>query len=94
MPFQADVKFWRSKGKAEVDFVIEYANGLAGLEIKTGPLRQPKISRSSRSFIDAYAPERFALLNKDLTWQDQLGKTHVSFIRAGELAEWLAEVFG
>jgi hypothetical protein len=64
------------------------------LEIKAGPLRQPKVSRSSRSFIDAYAPERFAVLNRDLSRQDQVGKTHVSFITAGELAGWLTEVFG
>jgi uncharacterized protein len=94
MPFQADVKLWRSKGKAAVDFVIETASGLAGLEVETGPLRAPKVSRSSRSFIDAYAPERFAVLNRDLSGQDQLGKTHVSFIKAGELAGWLAEAPG
>lgn len=93
-PFQADVKFWRSKGKAEVDFVIEYANSISGLEIKTGPLRRPTVSRSSRSFIDAYAPERFAVLNRDLSRDDQLGKTQLSFITHGELTSWLAVVFG
>jgi len=92
-PFQADVKFWRSKGKAEVDFVIEHAGDIAGIEVKSGALQQPRLSRSSRSFIDAYAPRRFAIVNRTLSHEDRLDGVRVSFITPAELSGWLSDLF-
>lgn len=53
------VKFWRSKSKAEVDFVSETPN-LSAFEIKTSPRK----TRSMKSFIDNYGPERFLVINE------------------------------
>jgi len=50
LPFQGSVKFWRSKSRAEVDFVIEHAGKTYALEVKSLALKEPKISRSSWSF--------------------------------------------
>ena len=55
--------FWRSKGGAEVDFVRQHGDILEGFEAKAGHMKQPKLSRSARSFIDAYSPESFFVIN-------------------------------
>lgn len=50
-------KHWRTKSKAEVDFVVEMDNAVIPVEVKLGA--QPgKIERSLRSFIETYSPER------------------------------------
>jgi len=54
-----DVKFWRSKAKAEVDFVSESPE-ISAFEIKTSPRK----TRSMRSFIDKYQPQNFFVMNE------------------------------
>lgn len=50
-------RYWRTKSKAEVDFVIETETGITPIEIKIN--KSPgKIERSLRSFIDTYNPRR------------------------------------
>lgn len=49
-------KYWRSKSKAEVDFVIEINGKILPIEAKLGA-EPAHIDRSMRSFIDSYAPK-------------------------------------
>lgn len=50
-------KHWRTKSKAEVDFVVEMDNAVIPVEVKLGA--QPgNIERSLRSFIETYSPEK------------------------------------
>ena len=93
LPFQSSLKFWRSKAKAEVDFVIEHAGKTYALEVKSLALKEPKISRSSWSFIEAYAPERFAVLNTTLEQSAILKEAEVDFITPSSLSQWLAGIF-
>jgi hypothetical protein len=66
LPLSATVHFWRSKAGGEVDFVIAQADKIVALEVKSADLDRPKLSRAARSFIDAYRPERFVVLNRSL----------------------------
>jgi len=50
-----DLKFWRTKSGAEVDFVVETGKNVLPIEIKS-ILRQDKVSKSFRSFINNYSP--------------------------------------
>ena len=50
-------KYWRTKQKAEVDFIIETGNGVVPVEVKLNAL-SGKIERSLRSFIETYKPKR------------------------------------
>ncbi|MCP4667068.1 MAG: ATP-binding protein [Deltaproteobacteria bacterium] len=61
-----NVNYWRTKSGAEVDFVISDIMPVQSIEVKTGPLRQVKISRGYRSFLKKYAPEKAILINRDL----------------------------
>ncbi len=47
-------KYWRTKAKAEVDFVIEKGKNLIPIEVKL----TDKLSKGLRSFIKTYKPER------------------------------------
>lgn len=50
------VKYWRTKSKAEVDFVIEKDSEIIPVEVKIKP--DYTIERSLRSFIEAYKPKK------------------------------------
>jgi predicted AAA+ superfamily ATPase len=93
LPFQSSLKFWRSKAKAEVDFVIEHAGNTYALEVKSLALMKPKISRSAWSFIEAYAPEKFAVLNMTLEQSATFKEAEVDFITPSGLPQWLADIF-
>ncbi|MEK6926588.1 MAG: ATP-binding protein [Nanoarchaeota archaeon] len=59
-----DVKYWRSKAKAEVDFVLERKGRVIPIEIKSD-LIKPKIAKSFASFVEKYKPkEKFMLSEK------------------------------
>ncbi|MDM8535894.1 ATP-binding protein [Desulfobacterales bacterium HSG17] len=93
LPFQSSVKFWRSKAKAEVDFVIEHANKIYGLEVKFTDFKQSKISRSARSFLEVYKPEKFAVLNMGLQENIEVDEIMVEFIFPMDLNKWLSTIF-
>jgi len=66
LPLTASIHFWRSRAGGEVDFVVEQAGKLTALEVKSADLDRPRLSRAAHSFIDAYQPERFVVLNRSL----------------------------
>lgn len=92
-PLPAVIKFWRSKAGAEVDFIIEHAGKSYGLEVKYTLLKQSKLSRSVRSFLDVYQPEKFALLNSSLEQKVNVADREVNFITPCGLSRWLYGIF-
>jgi predicted AAA+ superfamily ATPase len=62
-----DVKYWRSKSKAEVDFIININSNLFALESKTTPKCATK---SLRSFREKYKPHKSVILCSDTIKQD------------------------
>jgi uncharacterized protein len=93
LTLQSSLKFWRSKAKAEVDFVIEHVNNVYALEVKFSSITRPKLSRSAWSFVSAYKPEKFAVLNMSLAQTVQIRDIIVEFITPNSLQEWLADIF-
>jgi predicted AAA+ superfamily ATPase len=90
VPFQASVHFWRSKGGAEVDFVIELGRKIFAIEVKAAGLRRPVPGKSMRSFIDAYRPDRVAFLNETMEERIRQGRTPIDFITPEGFSGWLA----
>ncbi len=72
--------FWRSKSGAEVDFVLRRGDRLFGFEVKAAHLGRPSLSRSARSFIEAYHPTRFYIINTGLDTRDHLGETEIHWV--------------
>jgi hypothetical protein len=78
--FADTLHFWRSKGGAEVDFVRQRGDCIEAFEAKATHLRNQKLSRSARSFIDAYQPMTFTLINLNLNQEDRINKTQIRFV--------------
>ncbi len=74
-----DLHFWRSKSKAEVDFIVENKGETIPVEVKTS-LNQQEISRSFRSFIDKYSPGRGLIASNQSFGTTKIKKTRVSFV--------------
>jgi predicted AAA+ superfamily ATPase len=81
----AKLNFWRTKDKAEVDFVIEAGKRLIPVEVKYKRLKQDKVPVSLRRFIDRYKPERAYVINLDFTKTLDISGTTLSFLPVREL---------
>jgi len=89
-----EVRYWRSKNGAEVDFVVRRRDRLVAIEVKAGELPRPKLNRASRSFIAAYAPACFGVVNSRLREDSTAHGAPVLFRRPWEIDEILAPLDG
>jgi len=91
----AEIHFWRTKDRAEVDFVIQMGNRVIPVEVKFKELKQPEIGRSLRSFIQRYAPERAWVINLSLSKKTEVKDTKVEVLPFYEVIfkDW-ATLFG
>ncbi len=78
-------RYWRTKAKAEVDFIIETETGITPIEVKVNR-DAGKIDRGLRSFIEIYNPKRaFIVAYKGKKGTMTVGSCKVSFIDAYEM---------
>ncbi|MDO9575971.1 MAG: ATP-binding protein [bacterium] len=73
------VRYWRTLSKAEVDFVLRFRDSVIPIEVKYSHA-VPKISRSFRSFLSSYNPERAVILTRDLWGKERVNNTFVKFV--------------
>jgi predicted AAA+ superfamily ATPase len=62
----AKICFWRTKDKAEIDFVIDGGSWQVPIEVKYRRLETPEITRALRSFIELYHPSKALIINVSL----------------------------
>jgi len=74
------VNYWRTKDKAEVDFIIHTDYGVVPVEVKIKKIKNPTVSRSYKSFITKYSPIKGAVVNLELTYELTSGETKVLFM--------------
>lgn len=72
-----DVKYWRTKAKAEVDFVID---DRIPVEIKSA-MAKPVIGKSLHNYLEKYRPEEGFIFNDRLNESRKSGATKVRFLR-------------
>lgn len=92
-PLLHTIRYWRSKAGAEVDFVVEHQGRLLACEAKAGDARG-RVSRSMRSFIEGYAPERLLVVNRVSHPEERVGDTLVQFLRPWELHMVVRDLLG
>jgi predicted AAA+ superfamily ATPase len=92
-PLLHSLCYWRSKSGAEVDFVVSHRGRLIAVEVKAGAVRH-RLSRSLRSFVEAYSPERLVVVSQTSRPDEELGRTRVQFLRAWELHGVVRELLG
>jgi uncharacterized protein len=88
------VRYWRSLSGAEVDFVLDLPGNLVGIEVKASQFQRPKLSRSSRSFIEAYSPPHFFVVNNNFKETMAVSQTQVHWIPAFLLPSVLKQFTG
>lgn len=74
------VNYWRTLSKAEVDFVLSTGDEVVPVEVKYSGLEEPKVSKSFRSFLVAYRPNRGVVLTKNFWGESEISGTKVKFV--------------
>jgi predicted AAA+ superfamily ATPase len=84
-PGLTTLHFWRTKDKAEVDFIVEKGEALIPVEVKFKALNDVEMPRSLLSFCERYQPAEAHVVNLALKKTIKVGKTRVHFIPYWEL---------
>ena len=76
----SDIRFWRTKSQAEVDFVIEKDGKIIPIEVKYAPLKNINIGKAMFSFIKKYSPENVIITTNDHSFaKKKIYKSNVYF---------------
>lgn len=76
-----DLKYWRTKSGAEMDFVVTSGNSIeVAVEAKYKELDEPKVTKSMRSFINQYSPDKIFVVNIELDATEKIEDTEVEFV--------------
>jgi predicted AAA+ superfamily ATPase len=75
-----NIYYWRTKNKAEVDFIYSRGEQIIPIEVKTGSAVIGTLTRSFHSFIDSYNPQQAVFLNRDKFACLKVGQTQVYYI--------------
>lgn len=75
-----DIYYWRTKSKAEVDFVYSREDRITPVEVKTGSANIGTLTRSFHSFIESYNPPKAIFLNKDKFAYFKVNQTDVYYV--------------
>ncbi|MFW5656909.1 MAG: ATP-binding protein [Bacteroidota bacterium] len=73
------IHYWRTKDKAEVDFVIDKKTQAIPVEVKYGNIIKPTISKSFRSFLEKYNPQEAWFITTGYENSIKLNTTEVLF---------------
>ncbi len=76
----ASLHFWRTKDRAEIDFIIEFGKEILPIEVKCKNIRKPVIGRSIRSFIERYHPSQVWIINIDFEAAKKIGSTRIRYL--------------
>jgi len=76
------INFWRTIAKAEVDFVLRLKDEIIPVEVKYQNFKEPKISKSLRSFIRSYKTKKAVVVTKDFWDQMKISGTTILFVPA------------
>jgi len=82
-----ELHFWRTKDKAEVDFIIKLGKNISPVETKFKELRKPEIDRSLRNFILKYRPKKAYIINLKLRESIKVDETKIDFLPFYELVK-------
>jgi uncharacterized protein len=74
-----NVKYWRTQGGAEVDFIIENGKEIIPIEVKS-TIKNTNLTRSLISFIEKYSPKKAYVISDEFEGERKINKTKVTFV--------------
>ncbi|HXV64580.1 MAG TPA: hypothetical protein VEK15_28035 [Vicinamibacteria bacterium] len=66
---------------------------VVALEVKSEKIRRASIPRSARSFIEAYGPRSFLVINRGLETRTRIGRTDVGWVLPTDVIQRIEEAF-
>jgi uncharacterized protein len=81
----AQIHFWRTKAKTEIDFVVDTGRSTIPIEVKYRELTKPSPPRALDGFAAKYRPARCLVVNRSLRATVRMGDTEVRFTTIWEL---------
>ena len=79
------IHHWRTKDKAEVDFIVDLGDRVIPVEVKARALKSPTIGRSLKSFINRYHPDEAWIINLTLSAEISYENTRIKFMPFWEI---------
>jgi predicted AAA+ superfamily ATPase len=76
----SQIHFWRTKDRAEVDFVLTTGVANLPIEVKYKALKSPEVSKSLHSFLAKYKPKEAYLVHLGTTGEVFVGDTKVKML--------------
>lgn len=83
----AKIHYWRTKDRAEVDFVLRRGVEIIPIESKYKVVKEGEVTRSFRSFLSKYAPSNGYIIHLGGKGEKIVGKTKVSLLPFYALGE-------
>jgi|GEM_PF-2668996 len=74
------INYWRTKDKAEVDFIASIGATIIPIEVKYSDLDNVNVSKSFVNFINKYNPKIAFVVNKSFNSKRKIRNTRVFFI--------------
>ncbi len=87
-----DIRYWRTKDGAEIDFIIHKKGMDIPIEVKTTSYQKPELSRSFYSHLQIYAPQHAVLVSFSHFDSLKVHGTEVHFLQPYQLVRFLSEV--
>ncbi len=86
-----NIHYWRTQSGAEVDFILKKGDGVViPIEAKFRAMTSPVVSRSFRSFIEAYEPRYGIFITKDYNKKIMVHNCEVHFISFWRLEKMMS----
>ncbi len=81
------IHFWRTKDKAEVDFVLNSSEKVVPIEVKYQSLKKSETSRSFKSFLTNYKSQKAYIVHLGSQFEKRFNSTRIFFIPYYECAQ-------
>jgi uncharacterized protein len=76
----AQIHFWRTRGRAEIDFVLDTGREIIPIEVKYKDISSPAAHRAFDGFIEKYKPPYCLIVNKSLNATVHAKQTEFRFL--------------
>lgn len=87
-----DIRYWRTKDGAEMDFIVHKKGMDIPIEVKITSYQKPELSRSFYSYIQTYAPQHAVLVSSSHFDSLNVHGTEVHFLQPYQIVRFLSEV--
>ena len=86
-----NIYYWRTKSGAEIDFILQ-GRELVPIEVKYKNFEKVNITKSFRSFIDAYSPKNAFILTKNFNYTVEIKSTKIYFFSVKQFSSFIDKV--